>query len=343
MIEYYPWSLKVLDESINLYIKNTYPILDIELGGACNYNCIYCDSPQRNAVFKTPLYAIEYLLASKRIKWLFICGLGEPSAKKNIDQLKELLLMCEKYGAKCSMFSNIANLNHEIIRFIEKGILYIIFKFDSTDLRTISEIYGIKKAENQLQNISTLFKLVRSDGHHTNIAASIVPTRHNIDEISNLVKICLEKKVFPLIGELENSGKACGIYDDIKLDQVELDNLKINVEQILNEEYTIPICPAVIAGIHVDFDGDVVVDKKTGLSCNWFWLQEPDLESIYNLNDGDQSIERLCTKIDSVRFERIQNTKEIFDSIEDDIFGGCGGNSRKLIKLYLTAQSQKIR
>ena len=47
MIEYLPWSKKLLDESISSYKNGIFSILDLELGGGCNLNCIYCDSPDR--------------------------------------------------------------------------------------------------------------------------------------------------------------------------------------------------------------------------------------------------------------------------------------------------------
>ena len=43
MIEYMPWSNKVISECFRDYEKGIFSILDIELGGQCNYHCIYCD------------------------------------------------------------------------------------------------------------------------------------------------------------------------------------------------------------------------------------------------------------------------------------------------------------
>ena len=41
LFRYYPWSSEVLYQALKRYSENKYTILDIELGGACNFNCIY--------------------------------------------------------------------------------------------------------------------------------------------------------------------------------------------------------------------------------------------------------------------------------------------------------------
>ncbi len=47
MLEYLPWSKKVLAENLQIYSEGRFLCLDIELGGECNYHCVYCDSPDR--------------------------------------------------------------------------------------------------------------------------------------------------------------------------------------------------------------------------------------------------------------------------------------------------------
>ena len=52
----------------------------IELGGQCNYKCVYCDSPSRNKESIISTSKIEEVLKTKKIDWIYICGLGEPTA-----------------------------------------------------------------------------------------------------------------------------------------------------------------------------------------------------------------------------------------------------------------------
>lgn len=72
MYEYLPWSKRVLDKSIVSYKKGIFPILDLELGGGCNLNCIYCDSPDRTKKF-TSMREVQNFIESGKIEWfLFV-------------------------------------------------------------------------------------------------------------------------------------------------------------------------------------------------------------------------------------------------------------------------------
>ena len=48
MYEYAPWAKDTLHRILALSSKSL-PILDIQFGGACNLNCIYCDTPRYNS------------------------------------------------------------------------------------------------------------------------------------------------------------------------------------------------------------------------------------------------------------------------------------------------------
>ena len=78
----------------------------------------------------------------------------------------------------------------------------------------VKEIYKAANAHNQIQHIHELENFVICNGQHTNILASIVPTKRNINEILDVSLQCVEVGFFPLIAELENSGKACEVYDE---------------------------------------------------------------------------------------------------------------------------------
>ena len=45
MNQYKPWEQEEVKSLVNQSNKKL-PILDIQLGGACNLNCIYCDTPK---------------------------------------------------------------------------------------------------------------------------------------------------------------------------------------------------------------------------------------------------------------------------------------------------------
>ena len=94
MLEYLPWSVKVLSDCWKQYQESgMLNIIDIELGGACNFRCKYCDTPTYQKDIAYHLDDIETLILQGDVKWLFLCGLGEPTVGANMKDLKTLCLM----------------------------------------------------------------------------------------------------------------------------------------------------------------------------------------------------------------------------------------------------------
>ncbi|MDR1583054.1 MAG: aminotransferase class V-fold PLP-dependent enzyme [Prevotellaceae bacterium] len=339
MIEYLPWSKKLFNKGLKNYTNGQFNVLDIELGGQCNYHCIYCDSPSRNKESIVSISKIEDVLKTNPIKWVFICGLGEPTAGGNLPLLTSILDLCLKYEAKCSCFTNLSVLSPEIENYIKQGVLHLLFKHDSTDLSIINNLYGTKKAVEQAKNIEAIKKLVKIKNGYTNIAASIVPTKKNKNEILSIVKDCINNNIFPLIAELENSGKAQEHYDELALSNEELTDIKTQVNNLIEDEYEIPICPAVICGVHIRYDGMVTVDAKTGLSCHWFWLEEPRTHSIGNFNNLNFSA--ITANIRKYRKNQIDEVITIYKNRNNLVFGGCGGDVEKILSKYIEVTSKQ--
>lgn len=339
MIEYLPWSEKFFKKGLKNYANGQFNVLDIELGGQCNYHCIYCDSPSRDKKSVVSLEKIEDVLKTKQIEWIFICGLGEPTVAGNMPILASILDLCLKYGVKCSCFTNLSVLSPEIENYIKQGVLHLLFKYDSTDHSIISNLYGTNKAIEQACNIEAIKKLVKVQNGYTNIAASIVPTKKNKDEILSIVKDCIDNNIFPLIAELENSGTAQEHYDELALTNAELAELKAQVNNLIEDEYEVPICPAVICGVHIRHDGMVTVDAKTGLSCHWFWLEEPQTKGIGNFNSMDFST--ITTKIGKYRQTQISEVTKVYKNRNNLVFGGCGGDVEKILSKYIEVTSKQ--
>lgn len=342
MFEYRPWAHLELKNSYEKYRKGIFSILDIELSGQCNFNCMYCDSPDHTKKCKINIYDIENLLSSCFFEWIFICGLGEPVQKDNYSFLIKILNLCKKYNVKCSIFSNMFVCNKEIIEFVEEGILYILFKYDSNDYKLNANVYGTSNsvAEQQYKNIQILMKHVRCDGNMTNIGASIVPTRLNANKIPEIVEECCENQIYPLLADLENSGRGQDHYSVLSLNSYDMQILKNKVESIIGEKYKIPICPAVISGIHISNESNIVVDEISGLTCPWFWLEEPQLYKISQLNKMVE-LEEIKARIIDYRNHKLQSVQEIYLSyapIDFEKFGGCGGDIRSLLKDYIEVQ-----
>lgn len=333
MIEYMPWSNKVISECFRDYEKGIFSILDIELGGQCNYHCIYCDSPNREKMCNISREKIENTFKECNIRWVFICGLGEPTAEGNKTILLNILELCDQYGAKCSIFTNLSRLTSDLVEYIDKGILYLLFKYDSRDLLKNINLYGVSSVSRQLFNVDRIKKHVKIENGCTNLAASIVPTKINRDDILDIVKDCLSNNIYPLIAELENSGDAQDYYAQLALSYDELLSIKCEVNKLINETYKIPICPSVISGVHIRHDGYVTVDEFTGLSCHWFWLKEPKTRVIGSFNT--MSISEIESLIESVREERFLSVKLLLENSKNMVFGGCGGDVYDLLQQYV--------
>lgn len=336
MIEYLPWSNTIYQESLDRYRKGSFSSLDIELGGECNFHCVYCDSPEYDKKCQVPMEVIEEFLSSGMIRWVYICGLGEPTFHNNYVKLLSILKKCARYGVRCSIFSNLSNLTPELIQFIRDGVLHVQFKYDTHDELLVKTLYGAQFPHEQLHNIQEIKKLVNCNGKTTNLAASIVPTKLNLHSILGVVEECLNAGIYPLLGELECSGMGEINYEELCLHFEEALELKAAVDELCGETYEIPICPSVIAGIHIDYSGYITVDKKTGLSCHWFWLDKPHVRRLTHCNDNQSIIEIAQT----IRDYRDGCMDKVFDFINAGerigmAFGGCGGNITKLFMQYV--------
>ena len=340
MIEYLPWSKKVFDSCLNDYSNNEYAILDIELGGQCNYHCIYCDSPSRDKQCKLSLEQVEIAFQTNKIKWVFVCGLGEPTAMGNLPLLLKILGLCKIYGAKCSIFTNLSLLNEDLEEFIKCVVLNILFKYDSSDIQKTMSLYGVPNVNKQIFNIERIKELVQVHDGCTNIGASIVPTQVNKEDILDIVRDCLNHNIYPLIAELENSGDAQDYYKQLALSHEELQEIKTKVNELIGEEYVVPVCPSVICGVHIRHDGYVTVDETTGLSCHWFWLEEPKTHVIGNFKTDNFST--LVFEIEKYRKERKGFVENLLSSNpKRSVFGGCGGDAFGLLTKYLKIQGGK--
>ena len=336
MLEFLPWSEQTLQQSLKNYKeKHQMSILDIELGGACNMCCVYCDTPNRNMCVQYNTNDIEELIKKENIKWLFICGLGEPTMIDNIGLLKQLLALCQKLDVKCCLFSNIVNFDEDLFTYIDLGVLYPMFKLDSFDSGLLTSLYGVnqKTIEKHLSNVYEMCNHVKVDNNITNICASIVPTNINQDQIPKLVQWCVEHSIFPLIGELEAAGQGLSIYDKLKVSESDLSQLKKKIINVLGADYKIPICPSVLFGIHINHQGQIIVDKLSGLSCHWFWLKEPKVEIIASIREV--SLFDVTRRIIDNRKGKVSDVRQFLLSSPSLIFGGCGGNITDLLSFYL--------
>jgi len=307
------------------------------MGGACNMSCIYCDSPDRSKQSKITRSDVAGLLSSKSFNWVFFCGLGEPTAKDNRDIFASFLHECQLNDVRASVFTNALELNNEILEFVDSGTLNLLVKCDSLEPNKLNRIYGGTHGERCLEQIQKLEEHVQTIHGNTNIGLSIVPTSLNQGEISEIVQFSIERGFYPLIGDLECSGMSKEQYASLKLKESDLWTMRNRIENILGERYRLPICPSVIAGLHINHDQDIIVDKATGLSCHWFWLRVPDVLVLDNLLHNN-NYEYLVSHILDYRNQKLKWTEDFANQINELPFGGCGGDMKDLLTAYTKIQ-----
>ncbi len=338
-IIYAPWSEEVLEFCIQEFEKNKVPALDIELSAACSHgSCIYCDSqvgvPHQNEMEINEIRNIIEQGRRMGLKWVYICGLGEPT---NDPKFRHTISLFHQHGINISMFTSGIGYSRDDVSFLKDCNVSIILKMDSFDSEVFDYLLGKKGAAKSIYRTKDYLLDAgygqKAGDFKTNIAFSIVPTNKNVQDIPEIVRYCQDYNIFPSIGELEYSGKAKDIHNNLTVPKSKLLELKREIEEILGYPYERPICPASIAGIHINNIGKYVVHKTTGLSCQWFLLCEPEY---YNL--GDVRTDDLSQLNKKIRMYRRQQLKNVFSLLKDSsewIFGGCGGQPKEILSRYL--------
>ena len=341
MKEFLPWSKSTFESATETYLNGRFSILDVQLGSGCDGFCGYCDTPNRNLPCEINFDKLYSLIQQENglYKWMFICGLGEPLWAGNKPILMQVLSFCQQSEIKCSIFTNGFQFDDEILEYVKAGVLFPLIKLDSFSLDKAVEIYRTDAAKKNLDSVGKLFDYARNTNFdYCQVAASIVPSKKNLNEVVDIVQKCVENNVFPMLGQLEYAGLAVDNYDEYLLTKDELLKLKSEISDVIGVEYSTPFCPSVIAGIPIAYNNIVTVDKRSGLSCAWFWLEDPDMHELCNINDIDSFLVAEKAILD-YRKTTISNMEKIADEIEIHPFGGCGGNVRNLLQKYVTLQS----
>ena len=340
MYEYLPWSKKELIKTIDAYRHGQLSILDIELSGRCNFKCKYCDSPDRHKEFHVDLERVRAAMMTGRVRWIYICGLGEPTSEGNGEILLKLLEFAEEFGVRCNIFTNLSSLTDKLVEYIDKGILYLMFKMDSVTPASVAYLYGTSHPQQQISNVNTIVDHVQIKDGTTNLAASIVPTKENLHEIPKIVQWCIGHNIFPLIAELEDAGEGAKVFQQLDPGKEALSKLKWELLLQNGDEIKVPICPAMIGGIHINHDGFITVDKKTGFSCHWFWLENPEVKQISNFNHAD-TWDTHTDNIINYRKSRVDDVRKYINNCNKVtyVFGGCGGSIEDILLGHLALHS----
>jgi hypothetical protein len=92
-----------------------------------------------------------------------------------------------------------------------------------------------------------------------------------------------------------------------------------------------------MAGSHITNNNFVQVDLRTGLSCHWFWLGEPQVKILGTTKE--MSYEEIVEKILAYRELKFPDVQEMAKNVKNYPFGGCGGNVETLFKTYIKTRT----
>lgn len=345
MIEYLPWSKKVLNSSIKAQKIGLIPTLDIELTAKCTgASCIYCDSKpdvcnsERDGEVNFDVMKKMLLNAkSKGLKWIYTCGLGEPLEDKKFWDIIHLL---KANDINLSIFSNGVFINDiYVAKELKEHNVNIILKMDTFDEQKFDKILGRKGIAKKIYAARDLLLEAGYGDYngYTDLAFSIVPTTLSIGGIPEVISYCKNHGIFASIGELEQAGEVINknLKDTLSISSDIVKQIKNVANEYIEGKYMRPICPCIFTGLHIDNYGNCIVDKDTGLNCKWFLLKNPCTVKLGNIQDED--VFSLFDKVNMYRKNCFENK---LDAIKRDCdiafeFGGCGGNPRDVIKLAL--------
>lgn len=352
--EYELLSRKINEEVENELIKGYISCLDVQLGGGCNARCIYCDTPLYRETCQVNLRKVEAMLKTGKIKYIFVCGLGEPTAPSNIGYFKDILRMANSYGAKVSAFSNCIYMDNELFDLVNKGVYNVIFKLDSFDSAYRQKTYRISNAlDAQMQaNIKTLASIAKNNNSSfTQVAASIVASKDNFDYMCNIVEFCIKNNIFPKIGLLENAGNSTETFDSKSLSQKQVQEIQmfLKTNYGIDDLQALKMCPAVLGSIFISNKDRVSLVSGLATSCKWFGLEDNNKEKQHFITEYDASeistdlYYKVVDAILKYRLLQLPFVEEVLVQTNKSIIGGCGGDPRQILANMIRISRSQVQ
>lgn len=347
--EYYPWSKVVLDEVLSKHRQGKIPTLDIDLTSKCSgASCIYCDSKPavcaNGNLGETDFDEIkEVVLEAKKhgLKFVYSCGLGEPLEDRKFWDMIHLF----KSNEICfSIFSNgIFISDVYIAKELKEHNVNIILKMDTFDESKFDKILGGIGISSKIFAARDYLIEAGYGGknQYTDLAFSIVPTSLSIDGIPEVVRFAKKHGIFASIGELEQAGEVINNHLNkvLGISEEKVMQLKQVADNYIGGAYMRPICPCILTGLHIDSNGNCIVDHDTGFNCKWFLLKERPVVKLGNIKTENiySIFEKTCLYRKKSFNKKLGLIKTLCDV--SYVFGGCGGNPKDIIKLAIETGS----
>lgn len=336
---YAPWAESELMLIRHHYELGKIPVLYLELSARCSQcRCLYCDSPYRwipkHETNLSELISIIDQTVKQGLRWVYICGLGEPSEDEKLFPILDYL---SELGVSTTMFTNGLGFHSDDIQRLKVKRVHLILKLDTFKTDTFDRLLGSKGVATRIYRfLNSLLEesfIQIGEGYTTNLAISIVPTLLNLGDIPEVVQFCKEHSIYPVIGEMEISGRAAENVRILKPSENDLESLSTRMTEVLGHPYARPLCPGIIYGLHIDHVGNCVADLNTGLSCGWFIADESEMKTIGNIRNDP--IRTLWGKTKAHRLKCVKEAISMLRSKKATIAYGGGAKPPEWVDTYV--------
>ncbi len=122
-------------------------------------------------------------------------------------------------------------------------------------------------------------------------------------------------------------------WEKLKITNEELVWLKGKVDKILGYSYERTLCQGIIPSLHINGVGEITIDRKTGLSCGWFFQKEPENIVIGNAKMDELSV--ILQKMNDYRIKKLPKIEKLLSNKTPVISSGGGTKPSKWYKKYI--------
>lgn len=163
-----------------------------ELTYRCPLQCPYCSNPLDYAQYKQELTTQEWFNVFDQARQMGAVQLGFSGGEPLVRQdLEELVAYAHQQGFYTNLITSGMGLTElRIARLKEAGLAHIQISFQASDPSVNNALAGSKHAFEQKYKMS---RLVKQYGYP--MVLNFVIHRHNIDQIEQIIQLCLELEV----------------------------------------------------------------------------------------------------------------------------------------------------
>ncbi|MCF7202422.1 pyrroloquinoline quinone biosynthesis protein PqqE [Pseudomonas oligotrophica] len=160
-----------------------------ELTYRCPLQCPYCSNPLDFAAHQEELDTQQWIEVFRQARALGAAQLGFSGGEPLVRQdLAELIRAARELGYYTNLITSGIGLTEEkIASFAEAGLDHIQISFQAADEEVNNLLAGSKKAFSQKLEMARAVKR-----HGYPMVLNFVTHRHNIDNIDNIIRLCLE-------------------------------------------------------------------------------------------------------------------------------------------------------